>query len=117
MMPTMLNQTDLDALLALYEAMAEAARANEWDTLAALEREAAALRDAFRAQGRIESATTVAALTEDEAARLRSRIDRILALDAEIRTHTDPFLASVRKLLADNNRGRAMRDAYGALAP
>lgn len=114
---TMLNQTDLDALLALYEAMAEAARANEWDSLAALEREAAALRDAFRAQGRVESATTVAALTADEIPGLRSRIERILALDAEVRAHTDPFLASVRKLLSDNNRGRAMRDAYGALAP
>lgn len=117
MTPAMLNQTDLDALLALYEAMAEAAQANEWDALAALEREAAALRDAFRARGRVESAVTVAALTEDEAAGLRSRIERMLALDTEIRTHTDPFLASVRKLLSDNNRGRAMRDAYGALAP
>ena len=39
------------------------------------------------------------------------------ALDAEIRTHTDPFLASVRKLLAGGRQERAVRNAYGALAP
>lgn len=116
MKPATLKHTDLDALISMYEAMAEAARANEWDTLASLEREAAALRDAFRAQGRIESAAD-GALTDEAAEGLRTRIERVLALDAEIRAHTDPFLVSVRKLLSDNNRGRAMRDAYGALAP
>ena len=52
-----------------------------------------------------------------EAEALRAGIERLLALDAEIRTHTDPFLASVRKLLAGGRQERAVRNAYGALAP
>lgn len=113
----MLNPTALDALLARYEAMAEAARANAWDELAALEREAAALREAMRAGGEASDAAAMAALPEPEARALASRIEHILALDAEIRSHTDPFLASVRKLLSGNSRERAVRNAYGSLAP
>lgn len=113
----MLTHTELDTLLARYEAMADAAQSNAWDTLATLEREAATLREAFRACGQSTDADTMAALGAPEAEALRSRIERILALDAEIRAHTDPFLVSVRKLLSNDTRSRAMRNAYGALAP
>ncbi|MBS0510611.1 MAG: flagellar protein FliT [Proteobacteria bacterium] len=114
----MLTRPVLDALLAHYEAMAAAARANEWDRLAALEREAAALREAARAG--TDAATDAAAqsvLPAAERAALREGIERILALDAEIRSHADPFLASVRKLLAAGRQARAVRSAYGALEP
>ncbi|HRQ59765.1 MAG TPA: flagellar protein FliT [Azoarcus taiwanensis] len=113
----MLSPADLDALLDRYQAMAEAARANDWERLSALEREAAALREAFQAAAGPEDAARMAALPPDEAGALRSRIERILALDAEIRSHTDPFLASVRKLLAGGRQERAVQKAYGALAP
>lgn len=114
----MLTRPALDALLARYEAMAEAARANDWDRLAALEREAAALRDTVRlGTDATADAAAMAALPPNDADALRSRIERILALDAEIRSHTDPFLASVRKLLAGGRQERAVRNAYGALAP
>ncbi|PKO56709.1 MAG: flagellar protein FliT [Betaproteobacteria bacterium HGW-Betaproteobacteria-21] len=113
----MLTQTELDTLLALYEAMADAAQANAWDTLATLEREAATLRSAFRARDQSTDPDTMAALAAPEADALRSRIERILVLDGEIRAHTDPFLVSVRKLLSTDTRSRAMRNAYGALAP
>ena len=42
----MLTQAELDTLLAGYEAMAAAARANDWSQLAALEAELARLRNA-----------------------------------------------------------------------
>jgi flagellar protein FliT len=114
----MLTRPDLDALLARYEAMAEAARANDWDRLSALEREAAALRETARAGAdAVADAAALATLPADEAAALRAGIERLLALDAEIRTHADPFLASVRKLLAGGRQERAVRNAYGALAP
>lgn len=114
----MLTRPTLDALLARYEAMAEAARANDWDRLAALEREAAALRDTARfGADATADAAAMAALPADEAAALRTGIEHLLALDAEIRTHADPFLASVRKLLAGGRQERAVRNAYGALAP
>ena len=113
----MLSTADLDALLDRYTAMAEAARANDWDRLSALEREASGLREAFQAAAGPDDAARIAALPPAEADALRSRIERILALDAEIRSHTDPFLASVRKLLAGGRQERAVRNAYGALAP
>ena len=114
----MLTRPTLDSLLARYEAMAEAARANDWDRLSALEREAAALRETARAGA--DAATDAAmqsALPAAELATLREGIERILALDAEIRMHTDPFLASVRKLLAAGRHERAVRGAYRALEP
>ena len=114
----MLTRLLLDALLARYEAMAEAARANDWDRLSALEREAAELRDAARAGADAAADTaTLATLPAAEAESLRAGIERLLALDAEIRTHADPFLASVRKLLSAGRQERTVRNAYGALAP
>ena len=114
----MLTRPLLDALLARYEAMAEAARANDWPRLSALEREAAALRETARAGADAAAdAAALAALPAAEAETLRAGIERLLALDAEIRTHADPFLASVRKLLASGRQERAVRNAYGALAP
>ena len=114
----MLTRPLLDALLARYEAMADAARANDWDRLSALEREAAELRDTARAGADAAAdAATLATLPAAEAESLRADIERLLALDAEIRTHTDPVLASVRKLLAGGRQERAVRNAYGALAP
>ena len=114
----MLTRSLLDALLARYEAMADAARANDWDRLSALEREAAELRETARAGADAAAdAATLATLPAAEAESLRAGIERLLALDAEIRTHTDPFLASVRKLLAGGRQERAVRNAYGALAP
>lgn len=104
----MLTPQDIDTLLTRYEAMADAARANDWDRLAAEEREAAALRQAF-----IDRAAT-APLPAD-AAVLAAGIHRILELDGEIRTHTDPFLSAVRKLLSGGVRDRAVRSAYSAL--
>ena len=114
----MLTRSLLDALLARYEAMADAARANDWDRLSALEREAAELRETARAGADATAdAATLATLPPAEAESLRAGIERLLALDAEVRTHTDPFLASVRKLLAGGRQERAVRNAYGALAP
>ena len=114
----MLTPATLDALLARYEAMAEAARANDWDRLSALEREAAELRETARTGADAAAdAATLATLPAAEAESLRAGIERLLALDAEIRTHADPFLASVRKLLAGGRQERAVRNAYGALAP
>ena len=114
----MLTRPLLDALLARYEAMADAARANDWDRLSALEREAATLRDTARAgaDAAAESAA-LATLPAAEADALRVGIERLLALDAEIRSHADPFLSSVRKLLSTERQARAVRSAYGALAP
>ncbi|HQZ02155.1 MAG TPA: flagellar protein FliT [Thauera sp.] len=114
----MLTRPALDALLTHYEAMAEAARANDWDRLSAVEREAAALRAQLQAGAdAVRDANALSRLPPAEAAALREGIERLLALDAEIRSHADPFLSSVRKLLSTERQARAVRSAYGALAP
>ena len=114
----MLTRPALDALLTHYEAMAEAARANDWDRLSTVEREAAALRAQLQAGAdAVRDANALSHLPPAEAAALREGIERLLALDAEIRSHADPFLSSVRKLLSTERQARAVRSAYGALAP
>ncbi len=102
----MLTPADLDALLERYEAMAEAARANDWEKLAALEREAAALRRQVMARNS-DLSLTGSALPESIRAVVARGIERVLELDAEIRSHTDPFLASVSKLLNATGPGGA----------
>jgi len=76
----------------------------------------AALREAARGNtwGAMDDAAALARLPPADAAELREGIARLLALDAEIRSHTDPFLSSVRKLLSAGRQERALRDAYGA---
>lgn len=95
----MLTPADLDALLERYEAMAQAARANDWERLAALEREAAALRRQVMERN-AGTASAPGALPESVRAVVARGIERVLELDAEIRTHTDPFLSSVSRLLS-----------------
>ena len=93
----MLTPADLDALLERYEAMALAAQANGWERLAALEREAAALRR--QVMERNSAGGQAGKLPESVRSVVARGIERVLELDAEIRSHTDPFLASVSKLL------------------
>lgn len=109
-MSAMLRPETCRQLLALYEAMAEAARANDWDRLAELEAASAQLRDAAIA------APAAATAIADEAQRdMAAMIGRMLELDAEIRTHALPFLESTRKLLSGTVRDRNVRKAYGSV--
>lgn len=103
--------------LALYESMnaisarmVAAAAACDWDGLVALERECAAL--ARRLEGREEPLP----LSEAERARKMDLIRRILADDAEVRRHTEPWLEQVRQFLGGGARERSVRRAYGAHA-
>lgn len=103
--------------LALYESMhaisarmAEAAAACDWDGLVALERECAALAR------RLEGGEEPLRLSETERTRKMELIRRILANDAEVRRHTEPWLEQVRQFLGGGARARAVRQAYGAHA-
>ena len=96
-------------LLSLYEAMAVAARANDWDTLTELECLAAELRKSAQ---RTPAST---ALSADEETTLAANIRSILALEREIRAHVEPMLESTRKLLSSTVRDKAVRNAYGNL--
>jgi flagellar protein FliT len=103
------------AMNELSERMVAAAQANDWDCLAALESEQAALRTEImklEPGGRSGSALSAA----DQALKA-SLIARILENDREVRRHVEPWMASTRKLLSGTARDRAVRTAYGALAP
>lgn len=112
-MPT--NQDPFEALHAQSLRMVAAAQANDWDRLAEIEREMAQLRDHILAQqGNADASPTLDPATARRKAEL---IAAMLAHDAEVRRHVEPWLASARKLLTSNKRGRAARAAYAAHAP
>lgn len=98
-----------ESLCEQYIAMAEAAEANEWERLTALEFEARALRK------RIQD--TPGGVPEAESERVATVIRRILELDEAVRTHAEPFLESTRKLLAGTVQSNNVRKAYGAFGP
>lgn len=101
--------------LALYESMcaisaqmAAAAAACDWERLVTLEQDCARLARSLAAGGE------PARLSEAEKARKVELIRRILADDAEVRRHTEPWMEQVRQFLGGGARERSVRRAYGA---
>lgn len=72
--------------------MVEAAKANDWDRLVSLEQNVAALRDTLAAND--EPATSAA-----ERARKFDLMRQILADDAEVRRHVEPWMQHVKGYL------------------
>lgn len=101
-----------ESMSGLSAQMAEAARANDWNQLSALEHQVSSLREQMVEQDPRQPNT---ALSETERRRKVELIKRILADDREVRRHTDPWMDSMRQMLGGNVRGRAMRNAYTAL--
>jgi flagellar protein FliT len=97
-------------LLALYEAMAEAAVSNDWARLAELEAASSSLRKTTAAPPPAPSSMPDAVQQE-----MASMIQRMLELDATIRIHAEPCLESTRKLLSGTVRKRNVRDTYGSV--
>lgn len=106
-----LTLDDCKALLECYQAMAMAATDNDWDTLVEHEKRAARLREAAGKR------RPVNILNDAEQKEMAELIERILFLDGEVRSHTDPALESLRKMLSGAVRGRAVHAAYGAHGP
>lgn len=103
--------------LALYESMSEisakmieAAVACDWERLVALEKDCAGLARHLEVNGE------PIRLSEAERARKMDLIRRILADDAEVRRHAEPWMEQVRQFLGGGARARTMRRAYGAHA-
>lgn len=91
--------------------MAEAARANDWERLATLERDMAAARTALTRRD-ADADTVDPASSDSELARKANLISAILENTLEVRQHVDPWMHSARKLLSEGARGRAIRAAY-----
>jgi len=101
--------THYEAMCRLTGMMTEAARDNDWGLLGSLEREVAALRNHLQAQ---DANGMHYDLNESERMRKRELILRMLADDREIRRYTEPWMASVRALLAGAALERNVRRAY-----
>lgn len=108
-MLSMPAQLDLyEEIRALSGRMAETAQANDWERLIELERRVSALRDKLMADA--ESAPLSGAENE----RKLGLIQQILADDAEIRRHTEPWMEHVRQFLGSQSRRRQVQQAYAA---
>jgi len=104
-MPTQISL--YQEMSALSARMVEAARANDWETLITLEHSIAALRNSLLPDDDNcnQSASEL---------KLKSQlIQRILADDAEVRLHTEPWMEQVRKFLGGDPRRRDVDQAYG----
>lgn len=89
--------------------MVESARAGEWDRLTVLERHCAALVAQF---GAGQPVRLTSRLTSDELRQKAELIHKILADDAEIRRHAEPWMERVQTLLGNAGMERRLRRAY-----
>lgn len=108
-MHRMLTQIEIYEQMSLLSSrMVEAARANEWDQLIALEQNVSALRDTLMSNASEED------LAPELVSRKRNLIQRILDDDAEVRRHTEPWMEHVRQFLGQGARRRSVMNAYAA---
>lgn len=109
-MPAMASQIEIyEEMSALSAHMAEAARAHEWDRVIDLENAVAALRNTL-----MSDTSPGTALSATDQTRKAALIQKILADDAEVRRHTDPWMERVRHFLGRNNQRKKLEHAYGA---
>lgn len=105
------NIAQYESVCLLSSRMVAAARANDWDNLCALEHEAAALIEQVK---RSDPAAQHEILSDETLRRRKiALIHQILADDREIRSHAQPWLESVRVMLAASSRQRAVKNMYG----
>lgn len=106
-------QQELDhyeTMCRLSSQMLLAARDNDWTRLGQLEAEVAGLRDHLQALG---DSGKQQPLDEQQRARKRDLIQQMLDHDREIRRHTEPWMASMRKMFAGATVEKTLRKAYG----
>jgi flagellar protein FliT len=84
--------------------MADAARAGDWEKLTGLEERCSAL------VSQLKSALP-AKLDRETQLQKAELIRKILADDAEIRAHTEPWMTNLRKFLGDARQERNVRQA------
>lgn len=86
--------------------MRTAATQGEWDHLVELEKQCSQRVEAMKAQD--------AAAPVDESTRLRkvALIRKILADDAEIRNHTEQWMAQLQRIMRSTGQERRLREAY-----
>ncbi len=94
----------------LFGQMVNAAQANDWDCLIALESRVTTLRDRLMNEEGDDSLV----LSVAESAQKSAMIRKILENDAEIRRHVEPWMDSVRQFLGSQSQRRKIQQAYAA---
>ena len=94
-------------ICALSAKMVEAARTHDWEQLAGLEHNVAALRDSLIEEDDNDS------LSLQELDLKHGLIQRILDDDAEIRRHTEPWMEQVRRFLGGRSTRERVERSYG----
>jgi len=87
--------------------MCTAARAADWQRLAVLEKECANL------VARLQQSPVSAELTPLQQGRKYELLKQLLADDAEIRRHTEPWMENLMSLIQSTGRKRQIGQAYG----
>lgn len=107
--------------LALYKNMCElsaqmvvAARDNDWELLTGLEHQVAGLRDRLAVND--EDGSVTEPLNAHQREQKIGMIRQILADDAEVRRHTEPWMQNVQQFLGSQRQNRRVQQAYGALS-
>jgi flagellar protein FliT len=107
----MMIMTSLEAIAAFKSIsaftgeMTDAARAGEWEKLAALERRCAMVAAALKAAPPVQLSPEL----QREKVEL---IHKILADDAEIRKYTEPWMRKVQTFLGSTGMTRRLQQAY-----
>ncbi len=96
---------------ALSARMVEAAHADDWESLAELEKQVAALRNGLIADEQVLAAAHTPAA--EELVQQAQLIQSILANQDEVARHTQPRLEEMRRLLGDATSRRRLDQAYG----
>lgn len=111
-MPSLSAQLDrYEEIRALTAEMVGAARANDWERLISLEHGVGVLRDALIANAETGGDT---AMSSRDGGRKRELIQQILADDAEVRCHVEPWMGHVREFLDSQTHRRQVQKAYAA---
>lgn len=96
-----------EAMGRLSAQMVTAAQSKDWDRLVELEKSVVALRNELQANG---DPIRLPALQAD---RKRALIQQILADDAEVRRHTEPWMEHLKQFMGEQNTRRQVERAYG----
>lgn len=99
------NIAAFESISSLTGEMKEAARAGEWDRLAELEQCCADVVARLRVAPPVR-------LPADMQRRKVELIHKIMADDAEIRVHTEPWMKQIQALLGNASMARRVHEAY-----
>jgi flagellar protein FliT len=88
--------------------MVEAAQNADWDQLVTLEQKCS------RLVATLELAATPVTLSPQQQQRKTGLIRQVLAADAEIRRHTEPWIDELKLLLDSAGKAQRVRRAYGS---